>query len=183
MNKSLNLKVSLFVAAMLALPVAHAATMSKVDYADSKTRIDTNFKADKTACAALAGNANDVCVEEAKARRDIALAELEYGYTGKPADQNNVLVVKAKSAYAVAKEKCDDLAGNPKDVCVAEAKAVETKALANAKMGKQIGEAATDATETKRGADYKVAIEKCDALAGAAQASCVADAKAKFGKI
>jgi hypothetical protein len=31
-------------------------------------------------------------------------------------------------------------------------------------------------------ADYKVAIEKCDALAGDAKASCVAAAKAKFGK-
>ena len=31
-------------------------------------------------------------------------------------------------------------------------------------------------------ADYKVPIEKCDALAGDAKSSCVAAAKAKFGK-
>jgi hypothetical protein len=38
----------------------------------------------------------------------------------------------------VAKEKCDDQAGNARDVCRKEAKAVETKALADAKMGKQM---------------------------------------------
>jgi hypothetical protein len=31
-------------------------------------------------------------------------------------------------------------------------------------------------------ADYKVAIEKCDALAGDARNNCVAAAKARFGK-
>ena len=96
-------------------------------------------------------------------RRRSHVAELEYGYTGKAADRNKVLVVKAESAYAVAKERCDDKAGNAKDVCVKEAKAVETKALADAKMGKEIGEAKKDAAADKLDADYKVAIEKCDA--------------------
>jgi hypothetical protein len=82
----------------------------------------------------------------------------------------------------VAKEKCDDKAGNDKDFCVKEAKAVETRALADAKMGKQIGEAKKEASEDKRDADYKVALEKCDALAGDAKASCIAAAKAKYGK-
>ena len=107
---------------------------------------------------------------------------MEYSYSGKPADQTKVLEAKAKSAYAVAKEKCDDKAGNDKKVCVQEAKAVETKALADAKMSKQIGEAKKDASEEKRDADYKVAVEKCDALAGDAKAACVAAAKTKFGK-
>ena len=91
-------------------------------------------------------------------------------------------MAKAESAYAVAKEKCDDQAGNAKDVCVKEAKAVETKALADAKMGKEIGEAKTDAAADKRDADYNVAVEKCNALAGDAKTSCTAAAKAKFGK-
>ena len=32
---------------------------------------------------------------------------------------------KADATYNVAKEKCDDKAGNAKDVCVQEAKAIE----------------------------------------------------------
>lgn len=182
MNCYFNFKTSLIVAALLVLPVAQAATMSKAEYKADKTRISADYKADKAACASLAGNAKDICVEEAKAKEKVARAELEYSYSGKPGDQTKVLVAKAKSAYAVAKEKCDDKAGNDKKVCVQEAKAVETKALADAKMGKQIGEAKKEASEDKRDADYKVAVEKCDAMAGDAKASCIAAAKAKFGK-
>jgi hypothetical protein len=91
-------------------------------------------------------------------------------------------VAKAEVAYAIAKEKCDDKAGNAKDVCVQEAKAAETKALADAKLGKEVGEAKTDAADDKRDADYKVAIEKCDALSGDAKSACVSAAKTKFGK-
>ena len=93
-----------------------------------------------------------------------------------------MLEAQAKSAYAVAKEKCDDQAGNAKDVCVKEAKALEVKALADAKLGKQIGEAKKDAALDKSDANYKVAIEKCDSLAGDAKTSCVAAAKAQFDK-
>ena len=182
MNSYFNFKTSLLVAALLVLPVAQAATMSKAEYKADKTRISADYKAYKAACASLAGNAKDICVEEAKAKEKVARAELEYSYSGKPGDQTKVLVAKAKSAYAVAKEKCDDKSGNDKNVCVKEAKAVETKALADAKMGKQIGEAKKDAAEEKRDADYKVAVEKCDAMAGDAKASCIAAAKAKFGK-
>lgn len=182
MNNHFNCKTSLIVAALLVLPVAQAATMSKAEYKADKTRISADYKTDKAACASLSGNAKDICVEEAKAKESVARAELEYSYSGKPGDQTKVLVAKAKSAYAVAKEKCDDKAGNDKDVCVKEAKAVETKALADAKMGKQIGEAKKEASEDKRDADYKVAVEKCDALAGDAKASCITAAKTKFGK-
>jgi hypothetical protein len=177
-----TLKAALLAACLLALPAANAATMTKADYKADKTRISADYKADKTACASQSGNAKDICMQEAKAREKIALAELEYGYTGKVADRNKVLVTKAESAYAVAKERCDDQSGNAKDVCVKEAKAVEIKALADAKLGKEIGEAKKDAAADKLDADYKVAIEKCDALAGDAKNSCVAAAKTRFGK-
>ena len=182
MNELFNLKAALVAAAMLALPVAQAATMSKADYNAGKTRISVDYKADKAACAGQAGNAKDICIEEAKAKKKVAGAELEYGYTGKSKDRNKLLVAKAETAYAVAKEKCDDKAGNAKDVCIKEAKAIEIKALADAKMGKEIGEAKKDAADDKRDADYKVAIEKCNGLAGDAKAHCVAAAKTQFGK-
>ena len=182
MKNYFNLKVSLIVAAMVAPLVAQAANMSQTDYKADKVRISADYKTDKAACGSLAGNAKDICVEEAKAKEKVARAELEYRYTGKPADQTEVLVAKAKAAYAVAKEKCDDKAGNDKKVCVQEAKAVETKALADAKMGKQIGEAKKEASEDKRDADHKVAVEKCDSLAGDAKTSCISAANAKFGK-
>jgi hypothetical protein len=182
MNKSLALKQILLAAGIAMLPLAQAATLAKADYSAEKTRIGAAYKADKTACAALTANAKDICVEEAQAKETVARAELEYAYTGNVKDQNKVLVAKAKAAYDVAKEKCDDFKGNEKDVCVKQAKAVEAKALADAKMGKQIGEAKTDAATDKRDADYKVAVEKCDAMTGDAKTSCVTAAKAQFGK-
>lgn len=182
MNHTFHLKTTLFVITLLALPAAQAADMSKDDYKAGKTRISMDYKTDKTACGLQSGNAKDICMEQAKGKEKVALAELEHGYTGKTSDQNKVLMAKAESAYAVAKEKCDDISGNAKDVCVKEAKAIEVKALADAKLGKQIGEAKQDAAQDKMDADYKVAVEKCDALSGDAKTSCNAAAKAKFGK-
>jgi len=169
-------------AALCALPLAHAANIDKAAYDSGKDRIATTYKSDKAACDGLAGNAKDICTEEAKGREKVARAELEYSHTGKPADQNKVAVAKSDAAYAVAKEKCDDLAGNPKDVCVKEAKAAHTRGLADAKAGKVMAEARKDASEDKRDADYKVAAEKCDALAGDAKSTCMGQAKARFGK-
>jgi len=182
MNNPFNFKSALLVATLLAMPLAHAAPMSQADYDSGKTRIGADFKADKAACGSMAANAKDICIEEANGKEKVARAELEAGYTGKAADHNKVLVVKAETTYAVAKERCDDLAGNVKDVCIKEAKAVEVKALADAKLGKQIGEATAEAADDKRDANYKVAAEKCDALAGDSKAACVAAAKTKFGK-
>lgn len=182
MNTTLNLKATLVAASFLLLPMAQAATMSKVDYKAAQSSIAAVYKTDKAACGTMSANAKDICMETAKGKEKVALAELEYGYTGKAADQNKILVAQAHATYATAKERCDDLAGNPKDVCVTEAKAVHAKALADAKLGKTVAEARKDATADKRDADYKVATEKCDALAGDAKAACIASAKSTFGK-
>lgn len=182
MNMQLTFKASLLATSLLMTPFAYAAAMSKADYKTTKTTVAATYKADKAACAPMKDNAKDICVLEAKGKEKVALAELEYAYTGKAADQNKLLVARADSAYAVGKEKCDDMKGNDKDVCVKEAKAVHVKALADAKMGKEIGAAKKDAADDKRDADYKVAAEKCDALAGDAKTSCLTTAKARFGK-
>lgn len=182
MNINSSVKLALTAAVLLAFAPVQAQTIGKVDYNAAKTRIGADFKSDKASCDSRSGNAKDICVEEAKAKEKVALADLEYKHTGKSVDRNKLLTVKAETAYAVAKERCDDKSGNAKDVCVQEAKAVEVKALADAKMGKEIGEARSDAAATKRDADYKVAVEKCDAMSGDAKASCITAAKASFGK-
>ena len=183
MTPTLNLKLSLLVAACAMLaPVAQAATMSKADYSAGKTRLSDVYKTEKKACDAMKANAKDVCIQEAKAREKVARTELEFAYTGKPADDMKIREVRADTTYAVAKEKCDDLAGNAKDVCVKEAKAVQTKALADAKLSKTVGAARTDAAEDVKQANYKVAIEKCDAMTGDAKSACISAAKARFGK-
>ena len=183
MKTSTHLKASILAAAMLVLPAAYAQTINKADYNAGKTRISANYKADKVACDALAGNVKDICKAEAKAKDKVALAELTYSYSGKPSDQTKIWVVKAETAYTVSKERCDDQAGNARDVCVKEAKAIEVKALVDARMAKQISETKKDGSNEKREAEYKVAAEKCDALTGDTKSSCIAAAKARFGKM
>ena len=168
--------------ATFAASSAFAVTMTRAEYGTTKDRVSADYKADKSACASMSGNQKDVCQEQAKGKEKVARAELEYNYTGKPSDSNKIAVAKADATYAVAKEMCDDKGSNAKDVCVAEAKAVHTKALADAKMMKKVGEAKSDAVDDKRDADYKVANEKCDSLAGDAKAACVSAAKQRYNK-
>ncbi len=185
MNASKHFQLSAFAAvataALLALP-AQAASMSRADYRAAKSSISDTYKADKKACSSRSGNVKDICVEEAKAKEKVARAELEFAYSGSAKDQTKVAVAKAESAYAVAKQRCDDQTGNSKDVCVKEAKAQKVRGLADAKMGKQISQARSDSAHSKMDAEYKVAAEKCESLAGDAKTSCMSSAKARFGK-
>lgn len=176
-------KTGVAIAAMMAASGAFAAAGNKTDYNAAKDRISAEYKADKAACDKLSGNQKDVCDERAKGKEKVAKAEAEYNYTGKASDANKVAIAKADADYAVAKQMCDEKGADAKDVCVAEAKAVHKKALADAKLSKKVGEARKDSAEDKRDADYKVATEKCDSLAGDAKAACVSAAKSRFGKI
>ena len=180
--KTSAIAATLSLSALLAFAPAHAAQINATDYKAGKAKIAADYKADKLACKAMTANAKDVCQEEAKAKDKNALAALEFGHTGKAADEKKMLTVQVDTAYAVAKEKCDDLAGNAKDVCVQEAKATHTKGLAELKLVKQVAAAGKDATDASRAADLKLANEKCDALAGDAKSSCQSAAKARFGK-
>jgi hypothetical protein len=176
-------KTALAAAAMcVAASGSFAAPMGNAEYTAAKDRISADYKSDKAACASLAGNEKDICQEKASGKEKVARAELEYSHSGKAGDANKVAVAQADATYAVAKEMCDDKAGNTKDVCVSEAKAAHTKALADAKMSDKVGAAKKDAAGDKNDADYKVAIEKCDSLAGDAKSSCVSSAKARFNK-
>ena len=182
MNTHFNFKASLLMVALLGLSVAQAAVISKQEFSSGKTRISADYKAAKAACKSQTANARDICMEEAKGKEKVARAELQYAYTAKASDMTKLEETKAKTAYQVAKEKCDDLAGNDKSVCVKEAKAVEVKALVNARMANKISETRKDGAQDKKDAEYKVAAEKCDVLAGDAKTSCMASAKAKYGK-
>jgi hypothetical protein len=175
-------KAGVAIAAMFAVSGAFAATGDKTEYNAAKDRIAAEYKSDKAVCDSYSGNKKDICQEQAKGKEKVALAEAEYNYTGKPADANKIAVARADAEYAVAKEMCDDKGSNEKDVCQTAAKSAHTKALADAKMNKKVGEARQDAVNDKRDADYKLATQKCESLAGDAKASCIAAAKAKFNK-
>lgn len=175
-------KLAVALASVLVTSAAFSATMTKPEYSDAKKRITADYKVDKAACGKSTANAKDICMEQAKGKEKIARAELEYSYTGKAKDGNKVGVAKADATYAVAKEMCDDKSGQAKTMCRTEAKSAHKKSLADSTMMKKVGEAKVDATEEKREANYKVAVEKCDSMSGDAKTSCVTTAKATFKK-
>lgn len=127
------------IACSTALAAAQAASpaMSKEEAAAEKARIEADYKAQRHACDSLSGNAKDICVEEAKGKEKVAKAELDYRREANAKHQDKVAEARADAAYAVAKERCDDLAGDQKDVCVKEAKAAKAKAEADAKASRR----------------------------------------------
>ena len=86
---------------------------------------------------------------------------------------------RAEANYDVAKENCESLSGNQKDVCEEQAKANKEKAQAGAKAEyegdrESHNEARLDAAK----ADYEVAKARCDALGGNAKDVCLKEAEA-----
>jgi hypothetical protein len=172
---------------------ASADTMAKSDYKAETTRINAVQDADMARCKQLSGNANDICKLEASGAKKVAMADLDARNKATKEAAYDARVVRAKTSYDVAKEKCDDLAGNDKDVCVKAAKAAEVSALADAKANKKIVaanvkandtivDAKTDASKEKVEAQYKLATEKCDSLAGDSKEACIKEAKKTYGK-
>jgi hypothetical protein len=107
---------------------AMANAMPKTEYKIAKKNITTEYKVAKAGCGTLLANAKDICMAEAKGKESVALAELAArNHPGRNA-RNDVRIAKAQAAYAVAREKCDDLAGNANDVCVKEAESARNAA-------------------------------------------------------
>lgn len=110
-----------------------ADAMSKDAYKAEKDKIDATYKAEKERCDALSGNKKDICQAEAKGHHEVAKAELDARNKATPAAQRDVAMKKADADYEVAKERCDDLSGNAKDVCMKDAKAARERARASVK--------------------------------------------------
>jgi hypothetical protein len=161
---------------------AAASPEAKAAYKQANERAAADYKAAKARCDIITGNPKDVCIAEAKAARVKTEEEASalYKNTLKAFTQSRMKIAEAN--YDLDKTKCNALTGNDKDVCVSQAKAARVTAEADAKADKKAIEARTDAREDKRDAEYKVAMQKCDAFAGAAKDACVSSAKAQHGK-
>ena len=168
------------------------APISEDAYNSARKDADAQYNVDKGACSSLSANAKDICLAQAKGKAEVTKADAEAAYRNTPKARESARVARAEATYHVAIENCDDLAGNPKDVCVKEAKAALVTGKAEAKVDRvaadtrkegaeKRSEARTEANQDERNAKYKVALEKCDTFSGDAKAVCVNNAKADFG--
>lgn len=159
-----------------------ATPEAKLEYQKANELAKAAYKNASARCAGITGNPKDVCLAEAKAARVRAEQEAHAHYKNTLKAYTASRIKIADAIYELDKVKCDALTGNDKDVCLKQAKATQVAARADAKADKKAIEARTDARDDKRTAEYKVALEKCDAFAGAAKDSCVAAAKSQYGK-
>lgn len=153
---------------------AMAQAMTKVQYETARTGISADYKLAKAACDAFSGNAKDICRAQASGNQKVATAQLKAAYTPSETASYQVRLSRADANLDLAREKCDDLAGNVKDVCVKEAKAVAVTAKANAKVHMTTA-MAHDAAYAKASKAQVVADEKArQAQAQADEISAVA---------
>lgn len=71
---------------------------------------------------------------EAKGRNKVALAELDERNEPSAKSRQKLKLAKAEAEYDVAKEKCDERAGDARDACVKEAKAALARDKVNARQ-------------------------------------------------
>jgi len=85
----------------------------------------------------------------------------------------------ADADYDVAKAKCDQLSGNPNDICVAAAKRERDTAKARAEAAYRPNvENVVDEMVTDADGEYKVAKQRCDARTGNEKDVCLKEAEA-----
>ena len=155
---------------------------AKTAYEQARESAEANYKAARAKCDLIAGNPHDLCVAEARAARVRVDEEATAAYKNTLAAYTQARMRIASANYDRDKVRCAALTGTDRDVCMEQAKAVLVAAQADAKADRKTIEARLDAREDKIAAEYRVALEKCDAFAGAAKDQCVNAAKAAFGK-
>ena len=127
---------TLAIAACFTFAASAASAMTKDEYKAEKARISADYKAAKDQCKPLKGNASDICKVEAKGNDKVAMADLEAKYKPTPAHDEKARVAKADAAFALAKEKCEDLKGDAMSTCKKEAKVAHDSSKAAAKVSK-----------------------------------------------
>ena len=148
-------------AATLALTYATAATLAaalttaatgrtRADYTAAVERASAKYQAARTECESLNGNEKGICVAEAGAAEKRAKADAEASYKGTIKSRTDARVAAASADYMVAKVMCNAKSGYERDVCVKEAKARQTKMVADARAN---GKAA-DPRKYSRGPEY-----------------------------
>jgi hypothetical protein len=180
------------IACALGLSAAANAEMSKQDLKAESDRISVEYRSAAKSCDQNSGNAKDICKAEINGAEKVARADLEVRNKGTAKAAAAARIARADAAYGVDKQRCDDFAGNTKDICVKDARAAWTRATADAKVERKTTEAnqaaheivvdaQRNADERKRKADYNAARERCDSLAGDSKDRCIVDARTRHG--
>lgn len=169
---------------------ADGGTISKEAYKAQQERIEAEYDATQARCKPLDRTARNVCNEQARGGRDVALAELDMQYKPTADNDEKVRLAKAEATYAVSLERCKSLEGNAREVCRKDAKAVFAGAKAEAKLQKEVVAQTlrsdnvvrqrAEVSQREAAAQYAAARERCEMLPGEGRENCLADARRRF---
>lgn len=94
---------------------------AKDKYHATKKAVKTEYEMAKERCEAMNGNAEDVCMKDAKAKYQSDKANAKAMKKAEKA-QIEADETSMKAEYKAARERCDTLNGSAKDACIAQAK-------------------------------------------------------------
>lgn len=118
--------------AVLGCSAAAAADMPKDEYDASVAGIAAEYQADRQKCGERHGNVADLCIARARGAQRVSRAELEAAYRPSPKANLAAANARARSAYEIAIEECDDRKRDARSGCVKDAKAARERAKAEA---------------------------------------------------
>lgn len=109
----------------------------------------------------------------------LAMSTATYAATAEQKASYKTAKDTATADYKANRAKCDVMTGNPKDVCVEEAKLVRTKMNEEAEMAyKDTPKARASSRKKIADAEYDVAKTKCDVKTANDKDVCIKEAKA-----
>lgn len=183
MNKSsLLLLIGIALASAGPVSAQQAAPNARDNYQRTLDGAEAAYDTARARCDAVAGVPHEICVAEARAARVRVEEEAEAAYANTLAAYTRARMRIAAAYHERDKARCGALAGNEREVCLQQAKAYLVAARADARADRKTVEARLDARDEKIDAEYRVALQKCDAFAGAAKDQCVGTARAAYGK-
>ena len=140
------------------------------------------FDTARMRCDSVAGIPHEICLAEARANRVRIEEEAQAAYRNTLSAYTGARMRIASAYYDRDKARCGALTGNDREVCLQQAKAYLVAARADARADRKTVEARLDARDEKIDAEYRVALQRCDAFAGAVKDQCVGTARTAYGK-
>lgn len=186
--KTIILGCALGLGAAAAGAATAPAAMTKQAYQAAHARIEAQLQADQAACTRLQGKAHDLCIVQAKGRRQSAQAQLDAQYKPNPESDRKAMAARADADFALAKAKCEVQKGRAKDACLQQAKmqrdatqrlaVVQKVEKVNALRDRKDLKPPRQETPAQRFAAQKAYCE----IQGADRDRCLAELKKRYGK-
>jgi len=155
---------------------------AKIVHQQARDAAEATYDAAKARCDAVAGIPHEICVADARAARVRIEEEADAAYKNTLAAYTQARMRIATSYYERDKTRCGAAVGNDREVCLRQAKATLVATQADARADRKAIEARLDAQDAKVDAEYRVALQKCDAYAGDVKEGCVSTARTAYGK-